>query len=102
MDTELALLEPNSEILFCPACGDIVWKHKTEPIRVRMSIPSRSDRGSDALMLMHQAADEMYQQTVVIPAETASRAHFSKKHRIRFWFWKRYGWNWLLRRWLIR
>ena len=98
---ELALLEPNSEIIFCSVCGEIIWKHKTDPINVRMSIPSRSDRGADALMLMHQAAEEMYQQNVVLPAEEASRKHFVEKHPIRFWLWERYGWDRLLRRWLI-
>lgn len=98
---ELALLEPNSEIIFCSVCGEVIWKHKTDPINVRMSIPSRSDRGSDALMLMHQAAEEMYQQSVAIPAENAARKHFGEKHRIRFWLWERYGWKCVLRRWLV-
>lgn len=98
---ELAELEPNSEILWCPVCGEIVWQHKTEPISVRMSIPSRSDRGSDALMLMHEAANELYLQTVVLPAEEASRIHFKDRHRLRFWLWDRLGWDRLLRRWLF-
>ena len=101
-DPELALLEPNSEILSCPTCGEIVWKHKTDPINVRMSIPSRSDRGSDALMMMHQAAQAMYEENVLIPAEEASRKHFSEKHRLRLWLWERYGWDWILKRWLFR
>lgn len=99
---ELALLDPNSEILICPVCNEVVWKHKTEPINVRMSIPSRSTQSTHALMLMHQAAEEMYQENVLLPAEEACREHLGAKHRLRLWVWDRYGWTWVLRKWLLR
>jgi hypothetical protein len=96
---EIALLEPNTEVMTCSVCGEMIWSHRAEPISLRMSIPSRSARGADALTLMHELANEHYLQTVTLPAEEAARKHFGEKHPIRFWLWERYGWDRVLRRW---
>ena len=51
--------------------------------------------------MMRQAADDLHHQTVVIPAEEACREHMEKRHRLRLWLWDRYGWDRVLRRWLV-
>lgn len=102
-DPELALLEPNSEIIICSVCGEMIWKHKTDPITARMSLPSTpwpsGQTYGQAVQLMAEAANEMHLQTVVIPAEQATRAHMEKRHRFRLWLWDRYQWDRVLRRW---
>lgn len=97
---ELAVLRPNSEILWCPVCGDVVHQHTMEPFTAKMSIPSRGGDYNTAIMLMMQATNELYEEKLAV-AEVAARTHFEKKHRIRFWLWERYGWNRILRRWLV-
>lgn len=103
-DPELALLEPNTEILTCPVCGELVWKHRTHPITARMSLPSHPwpvESAGQALQYMMEAANETYRQTVTIPAEEASRAHMEKRHPIRLWIWDHFGWDRVLRKWLV-
>lgn len=104
MDPELALLEPNSEIMQCSVCNAVIWKHRADPITARMSLPSHpwpsGKTAGQAMQMMVEAANDLHLWTVVLPAEEAARAHFAKKHRLRFWLWERYGWDRLLRRWL--
>ena len=101
-DPELLLLEPNSEILQCSVCDEVVWSHKTDPINVRMSLPSHPwPANGDAFTLMMEAANDLYLQTVTLPAEEACRAHMEKRHRLRLWLWERYGWDRVLKRWLV-
>jgi len=100
--SEVALLEPNTEIMTCPTCGDLIWKHKTDPINVRMTLPSHPwPENGDAFTVMREVADEMHLKNVVLPAEEAAREHFSKRHRIRYWIWNRYGWDRVLRKWCV-
>lgn len=105
MNKEKALLEPNSEFMQCSVCDEVIWKHTTEPIQARMSLPSQpwpsGQTYGQAVQLMMEAANEMHIQNVVLPAEEAARSHFHKHHRLRLWLWERYGWNRLLRRWLV-
>ena len=100
---EMALLEPDSEIMTCSVCDKLIWKHRTDPIQARMSLPSQpwpsGQAYGQAVALMMEAANEMHQQNVVIPAEKAARDHFQKQHRFRLWMWDRYGWDRVLRRW---
>lgn len=105
MEPELALLEPNTEIMQCSVCDAVIWKHSiAAPITTRISMPSRlstdRDATTSAFAMLHQAAHEMHLQTVALPAEEAARSHFAEKHRLRFWLWERYGWDRLLKKWL--
>ena len=99
---ELALLEPNSEILTCPACGELVWQHKTDPITTRISLPSRADPTTinQAVGVLRMSADDFHRQ-IIAKAERASRKHMSERHPIRLWIWDRFGWDRVLRRWLV-
>lgn len=105
LDPELALLEPNTEIMQCSICDAVIWKHSTaQPITTRISMPSHlsTDRAAtmSAVEMLHQVSHEMHLQTVVMPAEEAARSHFAEKHRLRLWLWERYGWDRLLKKWL--
>lgn len=100
---EIALLEPNTEIIECSVCDELIWQHKTEPISTRMSLPSHpwpsGATTAQAFALMLESANEFYLQSVTIPAEEACREHMQKRHRFRLWLWDRYGWDRVLRRW---
>lgn len=98
-DPEVALLTPGAEIIQCSVCDEVIWSHVAEPITARMSIPSRAPYASDALTAMVMAANNLYAQTVTIPAEEACREHMEKRHRFRLWLWDRYQWDRVLRRW---
>ena len=103
-DMELALLSPDTEIITCSVCDKLIWTHSVlNPISSRMSLPSRASGQTvtQALEMMRQAADDLHHQTVVIPAEEACREHMEKRHRLRLWLWDRYGWDRVLRRWLV-
>ena len=102
-DPEVALLEPGTEIIQCSVCDKLIWKHRTDPITSRMSLPSHpwpsGQTTTEAFLMMMEAANDLHLQTVVIPAEEACRAHMEKHHRFRLWLWDRYGWDRVLRRW---
>ena len=99
-DPELALLEPNTEIMQCSVCAEVIWKHKTDPITTRISIPSRSDPETinQAFGILRMSADEFHRE-MLQRAEAAARKHMSERHRFRLWLWDRYGWDRVLRRW---
>lgn len=101
-DLNLALIDTKTEVMQCSVCGEMIWKHRTDPITVRMSLtshpwPSGQTYGQ-AVQLMAASAEELHLETVA-EAGQAARAHFQKRHRIRFWIWERFGWDRVLWKW---
>lgn len=81
------------EIIFCPACGEEIFRQVPYPIEGHLSLPRKWEgSAADALTAMHEAAERTYQD-MRLKAENACIAHIQERHPLRYWLWRRTGWN---------
>lgn len=84
------------EVVFCPACDELINRRYASPLEYRASIPSRTTYGSDVLTAMALHAQESYDR-IVEEIEQACILHYRKKHPRRYRLWCRFGWSWILK-----
>lgn len=79
------------DVIYCPLCGDEVYRHLREPIQYRARVPHQlAGHSTDIYTAMIQASQEESNR-VEQRAEDSCTSHFSEKHALRYRLWKRFG-----------
>ncbi len=94
-------MRSGTELIVCPICAKIIYRHDATPISAR---GRASSRGLGSLHLLDEMAWALEQahRERIRAAEEACASHFRKRHPARLWLWRRLKWNPIMnKRWLL-
>jgi hypothetical protein len=84
------------ELVVCPLCRAEIHRHVAGPVETRISLPSRTKSGGDAIGMLIENA-RLEQEKEILLCEQACVGHYRDRHRLRLSLWRRFGWAWLMR-----